>query len=139
MPLTTALTKRQLRRVFDLTDGRGKAGVKDRKLTKSEIILRLRADEGLLAELLGLPSVTVSTMEEHREFDAMFKKMDVQKGTRGAITFEEFRAMVDGQASHAQSLPAGTAEAIMALAAFLALLMLWGWWRQRQRENEKPD
>ena len=32
-------------------------------------------------------------MEEHREFDAMFKKMDVQKGTHGAITLEEFRAM----------------------------------------------
>ena len=41
--------------------------------------------------------------------------------------------------ARAQSLPAGTAEFIMALAAFLALLMLWGWWRQRQRENEKPD
>ena len=69
----------------------------DRKLTKAELILAMRRDDGQLAALLGLPSPVVSSMDEHREFNGMFEALDCQRGTRSVITFDEFHKYIDGQ------------------------------------------
>jgi phospholipase C len=116
----------------------------DRKLTKPELILRLRRDDGQLAALLGLSSHVVSSMEEHREFNELFGALDCQRGSRGAITFNEFQEYVDGRYKDAAA--AQLTWVVAAAALLLLLLLLLGLClraraqrRQERHGSEKTD
>ena len=111
----------------------------DRKLTKAEMILAMRRDDGQLAALLGLPSPVVSSMDEHREFNEMFAALDCQRGTRSVVTFDEFHEYVDGQFK----LRVAAAQKQLALAVAcvggLGLLLLAYCYQARSHKRREHD
>lgn len=109
----------------------------DRKLTKAELVLAMRRDDGSLASLLGLPSPVVSSMDEHREFNRVFEALDCQRGSRSMITFDEFHEYADSQ--YSQRTAEGQARLAMAAGALLALLLLAYGWRRAAKQQRVHD
>lgn len=100
----------------------------------------MRRNGDQLATLLGLPSPVVSSMDEHREFNDVFKALDCQRGSRSVITFDEFHEYVDSQ----YRVRMAAAQVYLAVgacaAAALGLLVLVCCYRYRaeqQREHDK--
>lgn len=121
-----------------MTDGSIYAS--DRKLTKPEVIIRLRRDDGQLAQLIGLPtSPAVSTMEEHRNFNQVFDLLDCQRGSRGEITFPEFQDYMDKQYGADRALWGWAGLTVMGVGGLTLFCFLCAWRMQRRRENEKSD
>ena len=99
----------------------------------------MRRDGGQLATLLGLPSPVVSSMDEHREFNEVFKALDCQHGSRSMITFDEFDEYVD----HQRRVRMAAAQVYLALASIaallLALLVLACCYRYRAQQRREHD
>jgi hypothetical protein len=111
----------------------------DRKLTKPELILRLRRDDGQLAQLIGLPGPSVSTMEEHRNFNQVFELLDCQRGSRGAITFPEFEEYMDRQYNADRATWSWVGMTAIGLGLAVVVCFAFAWRMQRRRENEKSE
>eukprot|EP01043_Picozoa_sp_COSAG02_P045386 COSAG02_NODE_4142_length_5722_cov_21.915526_3_plen_103_part_00 len=99
----------------------------------------MRRDGGKLATLLALPSPVVSSMDEHREFNEVFKALDCQRGSRSMITFDEFHEYVDSQ-YRVRMAAAQVHLAVAASAAvLLGLLVLACYYRCRARQRREYD
>lgn len=111
----------------------------DRKLTKAELILGMRRDNGQLAALLGLSSNIVSSMDQHREFNEVFDALDCQRGSRSVITFDEFREYVDGQYRLQMRVQLALMAAAVVVVGLILLSRCYQTRARQQREHDKSN